>query len=78
MQAFKDHNDAPILKYCQKSLNICCFSSLSSDLVIIKQIKAANDIPLCIEESLKSEVSNRIDFENTILKDEKKLKANQK
>ena len=26
---FKFQNDAPILKYCQKTLNSCCFSSLS-------------------------------------------------
>ena len=34
----------PILKYCQKSLNSCCFSSLVSSLVSIEQIKAENAI----------------------------------
>ena len=28
VETFKFHNDAPILKYCQKSLNSWCFSSL--------------------------------------------------
>ena len=68
MESFKFHNDAPILKYFQKSLNRCCFSSLASYFVSIKKIKAANAISLRIEESLKSEVVNRIDFENNILK----------
>ena len=40
MENFKFHNDAPILKYCQKSLDICCFSGLASDFISIKQIKA--------------------------------------
>ena len=53
-------------------------SSLESAFVSIRQIKASNNIPLRIEESLKIEVGNRIDFENAILKDEKKLKVNQK
>ena len=30
VEIFKFHNDAPMLKYCQNSLNSCCFSSLSS------------------------------------------------
>ena len=29
VETFKFYKDAPILKYCQKSLNICCFSSLA-------------------------------------------------
>ena len=66
METFKFHNDAPILKYCQKLLNIYCFSSLASALVIIKQIKAADSISLRIDESLNSEVGNCIDFANTI------------
>ena len=45
----KLHNDAPILKYCKKSLNICCFISLASEFVSTKQIKASNDISLLIE-----------------------------
>ena len=28
VENFKFHNDAPMLKYCQKSLNSCCFGSL--------------------------------------------------
>ena len=65
-------NDAPILKYCQKSLNICCFSSLASAFASNNHNKAANDISLRIEESLESELGNRIDFSNAILKNEKK------
>ena len=30
VESFKFRIDAPILKYCQKSLNSCCFSSLAS------------------------------------------------
>ena len=54
VESFKFHNYAPILKYCQKSLNSCCFSILASAFVSIKQINAYNSISLCIEESLKS------------------------
>ena len=71
------HNDTPMLKYCQKSLNSCFFSSLVSALAIIEQTKDANAISLRIEESLNIEVGNRIDSANTILKNEKYLKANQ-
>ena len=60
-----------MLKYCQKSLNSCCFSNLASDFSRIEQNKSNNDISLCIEESLKSEVGNHIDFANVILKNEK-------
>ena len=56
-----------MLKYCQKSLNSCCFSSLASDFVSIKQIKATKDVSMCIEEPLKSEVGNHIDIKNAIL-----------
>ena len=35
VKSFKFHNDAPMLKYCQKSLNSCCFSSLPSAFVNI-------------------------------------------
>ena len=28
VKSFKFQNDAPILNYCQKTLNSCCFSSL--------------------------------------------------
>ena len=36
VETFKFHNDAPIFKYCQKSFNKCCFSSLESAFVSIK------------------------------------------
>ena len=78
MEEFKYHNDAPMLKYLQKIFNSCCFSSLASEFVIIKQTKAANAISLRIEESLKSKMGNRIDFANAILKKEKKFNGNQK
>ena len=71
METFKFHNDAPILKYYNKLLNSCCFSSLASAFVSIEKIKAYNDISLRIEESLKSKVDNRIDFANAILTNEK-------
>ena len=71
METFKLHNDAPILKYFQKSLNSCCFSGLVLDFVSIEQIKADNAISLCIEEYLKNKLVNHIDFENAILKTKK-------
>ena len=49
VETFKFHNDAPILKYFQKSLNICCFIILLSAFDSIKQIKSANAISLRIE-----------------------------
>ena len=64
VKSFKFHTNAPILNYCQKTLNSCCFSSLVSAFDSIKHFKAANDIYIRIKESLKSEVGNRIDFEN--------------
>ena len=77
MENFKFHNDAPILKYGQKSLNSCCFSSLESAFASINQNKAADAISLRIGKSLKSEVVNRSYFSNAILKNEEK-KLNQK
>ena len=71
MENFKFYNDDPMLKYCQKLLNSCCFSSLDSASAVIKQDKSYNDISLRIEESLKSKVGNCIDFTNAILKNEK-------
>ena len=68
VEIFKFHNDAPMLKYCQNSLNRWCFSSLVSAFVGIKQIKADNAISLHIEESLKIKMGNHIDFENAILR----------
>ena len=71
VESIKFFSDAPILKYCHKSLNSCCFSSLASDFASIKQNKAANAISLRIDQSLESEVANRIVFANAILKSEK-------
>ena len=64
VKSFVFHKDAPILSYCQKTLNSCCFSSLASAFVSNKQIKAVHAISIRIKESLKSEVCNRIDFAN--------------
>ena len=74
---FKFKNDAPMLKYCQKLLNRCCFISLASEFDSIEHTKADNAISLRIEEPLKNKMGNRIDFANDILKNEKNLKANQ-
>ena len=63
-----------MLKYCQESSNSYCFSSLVSAFDIINQTKAANSIAICIEESLKIEVGNRVDFDNDILNNERKLR----
>ena len=68
MKKFKFHNDSPMLNYSRKSLNSCCLSSLASAFASIKKNKAANVISFRIEESLKSEVGNSIDFANDILK----------
>ena len=35
VEIFKFQNDAPMLKYCKKFLNSCCFSSLASAFGII-------------------------------------------
>ena len=56
VETFNFHSDAAILKYCQKSLNSCYFSSLASDFDSINQKKASNAISVLIEESLESEV----------------------
>ena len=71
VESFKFQNDAPILKFCQKTLNSCCFSSLAPAFASINNFNAANAISMRIEESLKSEVGNRIDFANDILKSKK-------
>ena len=44
VESFKFQNDAPIFKYCQKSLNICCFSILASSFSGINHNKASNTI----------------------------------
>ena len=48
VKSFVFHKDDPILIYCQKSLNSCCFSSLASAFASINQIKATNAISLRI------------------------------
>ena len=72
------HKDAPTLKFRQKSLNSCCFRSLASAFASIEQIKAANAISLCINESITSEVSNRIHFASEIMHNRKRNKGEQK
>ena len=76
VEIIKFHSKAQMIKYCQKSLNSFCFSILETTFAIIKQTKAFNAILMRIEESLKSEVRNRIDVANAILKSKKYLKAN--
>ena len=71
VETFKFHNDTPNFKYFQKSLNSYFSSSLTSYFISIKKIQANNAITLRIEESLKIKVGNCIDFENSILKNEK-------
>ena len=53
-------------------MNSCCFSSLASAFASNNHNKAAGAISFCIEESSESELGNRIDFSNAILKNEKK------
>ena len=48
VKSFMFHKDAPILSYCQKTLNSCCFSSLSSAFASNKHFKAANSISIRI------------------------------
>ena len=72
VESFKFQNDVPILKYFQKSLKSCCFRSLASAFASINNKKADNVISLRIEESLESEVGNRIDFANDVLKNKNK------
>ena len=72
------HKDAPTLKFRKKSLNSCCFSSLASAFASIKQIKAAHATSLRINESLTSEVGNRIHFASEIMQNRKRKKGEQK
>ena len=44
VKSFVFHKDAPILSYCQKTLNSCCFSNLASDFASNQHFKAANTI----------------------------------
>ena len=50
VKSFMFHKDAPILSYCQKTLNICCFSSLASAFASIKHFKSENAISIRIKE----------------------------
>ena len=50
VEIFKFYNDAPMLKYRQKSLNSYCFSILASEFDIIEETRDTNAIPLRIEE----------------------------
>ena len=67
VKLFVFHKDAPILNFCQKTLNSCCFISLASAFASNKHFKSANAISIRIKESLKSEVGSRIDFANEIM-----------
>ena len=49
VESSKFQNDAPILKYCQKSFNSCCFSSLASAFDNIIHNNADDYISLCIK-----------------------------
>ena len=44
VESFKFRIDAPILKYCQKLLNSCCFSILASAFASINNNNASNAI----------------------------------
>ena len=66
------HKDAPIISYCQKTLNSRCFISLASAFDSNKHFKAANAISIRIKKSLKSEVGNCIDFANEIMLNHKR------
>ena len=48
VETFKFHNYAPMVKYFQKSLNICCLSSLAADFARTEQTKSDNAISLHI------------------------------
>ena len=52
-------------------MNSCCFSSLASSFDSINHNAAVNYVSMRIKEYLKSEVVNRIDFANDILKNQK-------
>ena len=48
VESFKFQNNAPILKYCQKLLNRCCFSSLASAFASINHNADDNAISMRI------------------------------
>ena len=49
VESFKFQNDAPILKFCQKSLKNCFFCSLASSFASSNYNKADDAISLCID-----------------------------
>ena len=75
VKSFMYQKDAPIIRYCQKKLNSCCFSSLASDFASIKQFKDENAISIRIKESLESEVGNHIHFANEIMLNNRRNKG---
>ena len=56
-------------------MNNRCFISLASAFAGIKHFKAENAISIRIQESLKSELGNRIDFANDITLNNKRNKG---
>ena len=75
VKSFVFHKDAPILSYCQNTLNIFCFSIFASTFDSNKHFKAADSISIRIKESLKSELGNGIDFANEIMLNRKRNKG---
>ena len=75
VKAFVFHKDAPTLIFRQKSLNSFSFSCLASAIPSFKQIKSANAISLRINESLTSEVGNRIHSASEIMQNRKRNKG---
>ena len=49
VKSFMFHKDAPIISYCQKSLNSCYFIRLASAFASINHFKAANSISIQIK-----------------------------
>ena len=49
VKSFLFHKDAPLLSYCQKTLNSCSFSSLASAFASNKHFKSANAISIRIK-----------------------------
>ena len=57
VESFKFQNDAPILKYCQKSLNSCCFSSLASAFAGINHNNATNAISFSKDYFMRNDIA---------------------
>ena len=49
VESFKFQNYAPILSYCKKTLNSCCFSILASAFASTKHFNSVNAISMRIE-----------------------------